>query len=307
MRRLLLFLALLPAFCWAQLDYHIIPQPKFLDYGQGSYELPQGWTARQARHQKDPSLGKEAYALSISEKGVTISASTEQGFFYGEQTLAQMISQSDGKSLRCLTVSDEPRFDYRGLMLDVVRCFIPKDEILRVIDVASQLKINNLHLHLTDDNGWRVEIRKYPKLTQTGAWRVARDTPFPNRENPREGEPTPVGGYYTQKELRDIVAYAKRRHVNVVPEIEMPAHSVAAIASYPEMTCPWLAIASSVCCPASAARMPASFIAPATSGSIVSCKTSSTRSSASSRRNTSTSEATRPRSRTGGHAVSAKA
>ena len=238
MRRLLLFLALLPALSLAQRDYHIIPQPKLLDYGPGSYELPQGWSARQARHQKDPSLGKEAYALSISEKGVTISASTRQGFFYGEQTLAQIVSQSDGKSLRCLTLSDEPRFAYRGLMLDVVRCFIPKDEILKVIDVASQLKINNLHLHLTDDNGWRVEIKKYPKLTQIGAWRVARDTPFPNRENPREGEPTPVGGYYTQKELRDIVAYAKKRHVNVVPEIEMPAHSVAAIASYPEMTCP---------------------------------------------------------------------
>ena len=238
MQRLLLLLVLLPALCLAQQDYRIIPQPKHIDYSQGSYQLPQRWTASKARHQKDASLGKEAYTLTISEKGVTISASTEQGFFYGEQTLAQMISQSDGKSLRCLTVSDEPRFDYRGLMLDVVRCFIPKDEILRVIDIASQLKINNLHLHLTDDNGWRVEIKKYPKLTKTGAWRVKRDTYFPNRENPREGEPTPVGGYYTQKELREIVAYAKKRHVNVVPEIEMPAHSVAAIASYPEMTCP---------------------------------------------------------------------
>ena len=237
--RKLLFIAsiLLPALCTAQQTYHILPQPKQIVYGNGSYSTPANHHPS-PKWQRDPSLPDEAYRLSITEKGITISASTQKGFFYGQQTLEQMVSQSDGHSLRCLTVNDEPRFAYRGLMLDVVRFFIPKDEILKIIDIASRLKINNLHLHLTDDNGWRMEIKKYPKLTSIGAWRVERNTWFQNRENPREGEPTPVGGFYTQKELCDIVAYAKKRHVNVIPEIEMPAHSVAAIASYPEMTCP---------------------------------------------------------------------
>ena len=238
MRRFTFILLLFTALCQAQPIYHVIPQPKHIDYRQGSFMLTKGWKETKATQQKDLSLSEEAYKLDITEKGVTISASTPQGFFYGQQTLSQIMSQADGKQLRCLTISDEPRFTYRGLMLDVVRYFIPKDEILRIIDIAASLKINNLHLHLTDDNGWRVEIKKYPKLTKIGAWRVERNTYFPNRENPREGEPTSVGGYYTQKELREIVAYAKKRHVNVVPEIEMPAHSVAAIASYPEMTCP---------------------------------------------------------------------
>ena len=239
MRRTALILCvLLPALCLAQQTYHIIPQPKHISYAEGAYTLPKGWTTSKAKWQKDASLPEEAYTLSITEKGISIHASTQKGRFYGEQTLNQIVSQADGQALRCLTISDEPRFAYRGLMLDVVRYFIPKDEVMRIIDIAAQLKINNLHLHLTDDNGWRMEIKKYPKLTSIGAWRVERNTFFQNRENPREGEPTPVGGFYTQKELRDIVAYTKRRHVNVIPEIEMPAHSVAAIASYPEMTCP---------------------------------------------------------------------
>ena len=239
MRKFLFIISiLLPALCTAQQTYHILPQPKQISYGEGSYPLPKGWNSGKAKWQRDASLPDEAYSLNITEKGITIAASTQKGFFYGQQTLEQIVNQSDGQSLRCLTVNDEPRFAYRGLMLDVVRFFIPKDEILKIIDIAARLKINNLHLHLTDDNGWRMEIKKYPKLTSIGAWRVERNTYFQNRENPREGEPTPVGGFYTQKELRDIVAYAKKRHVNVIPEIEMPAHSVAAIASYPEMTCP---------------------------------------------------------------------
>ena len=239
MRKFLFIISiLLPTLCLAQQTYHILPQPKQISYGKGSYSLPKGWNISKAKWQKDASLPEEAYRLDITEKGITIRASRQKGFFYGQQTLEQMVSQSDGQSLRCLTINDEPRFAYRGLMLDVVRFFIPKDEILKIIDIAASLKINNLHLHLTDDNGWRMEIKKYPKLTSTGAWRVERNTYFQNRENPREDEPTPVGGFYTQKELRDIVAHAKKRHITVIPEIEMPAHSVAAIASYPEMTCP---------------------------------------------------------------------
>ena len=200
----------------------VIPQPSSLSLEDGFYLLPKGWKAEKAKHHRDGSLPEEAYRLTITPRGVTITASTKKGFFYGEQTLRQLLLQSDGERLRCLTIDDAPRFAYRGLMLDVVRYFIPKEHILKIIDVAASLKLNNLHLHLTDDNGWRIEIKKYPRLTSVGAWRVERNTYFQNRENPREGEPTPVGGFYTQRDLRDIVAYAKQRHVNIVPEMTCP-------------------------------------------------------------------------------------
>lgn len=129
--------------------------------------------------------------------------------------------------------------DYRALLLDASRFFIPKENVLRIIDCMAMLKINTLHFHLTDDNGWRVEIKKYPRLTEVGAWRVDRtDLPFPARRNPEPGEPTPVGGFYTQEEIREMVAYAAERQVEVVPEIDMPAHSNSALAAYPHLACP---------------------------------------------------------------------
>ena len=138
-----------------------------------------------------------------------------------------------------MTVYDAPRFPYRGLMVDVSRYFLPKENLLEIIDCMAMLKLNNLHLHLTDDNGWRIEIKKYPLLTQVGAWRVDRgDTPFPDRHNPVKGEPAPVGGYYTQDDIREIVSYAAVRQINVIPEIDMPAHSNSALAAYPQYACP---------------------------------------------------------------------
>ncbi|MCD8313606.1 MAG: family 20 glycosylhydrolase, partial [Bacteroidales bacterium] len=128
---------------------------------------------------------------------------------------------------------------YRGLLLDVARCFLPKDYVLQVIDCMGMLKLNKLHWHLTDDNGWRVEIKRYPLLTDVGAWRVDRgDIPFPARRNPSADEETPVGGYYTQDEIREIVSYAAERNVEVIPEIDIPAHSNAALAAYPQYACP---------------------------------------------------------------------
>lgn len=184
----------------------------------------------------DNALGNEDYTLAVRPERIDITSASDRGLFYAVQTLAQM---TRGESeLPLCTITDTPRHGYRGLMLDVVRCYIPPHEIKRFIDVASRLKINNLHLHLTDDNGWRLEIKKYPKLTEIGAWRVDRPELFPGRLNQRSAsEPTPVGGFYTQAQMRDIVEYAAERHVNVIPEIEMPAHSAAAIASYPELAC----------------------------------------------------------------------
>ena len=119
------------------------------------------------------------------------------------------------------------------------RCFIPKENVLRIIDCMAMLKINKLHFHLTDDNGWRIEIKKYPRLTEVGAWRVDRtDVPFHSRRNPKWGEPTPIGGFYTQEDIREIVAYAADRQIEVIPEIDVPAHSNAALAAYPQLACP---------------------------------------------------------------------
>ena len=186
----------------------------------------------------DPALGAEHYTLKSAPTGIDIVAGDEAALMYAMSTLAQLAQAGDGTVAAC-TIDDFPRFGYRGLMLDVVRCYIKPEEIKKFIDVAANLKLNNVHLHLTDDNGWRLEIKKYPKLTDVGAWRVARPDLFPGRRNQRSAdEPTPEGGFYTQKEMRDIVKYAAERNINIVPEIEMPAHSAAAIASYPELACP---------------------------------------------------------------------
>ena len=142
-------------------------------------------------------------------------------------------------SIPAVSIQDEPRFGYRALLLDASRFFIPKENVLRIIDCMAMLKINTLHFHLTDDTGWRVEIKKYPRLTEVGAWRVDRtDLPFPARRNPEPGEPTPVGGFYTQEEIKEMVAYAAERQIEVVPEIDMPAHSNSALAAYPHLACP---------------------------------------------------------------------
>lgn len=186
----------------------------------------------------DPALGAEHYQLAVSPSKIEIKAGDDAAVMYAIGTLAQLSRTSDGRLAAC-TVDDYPRFGYRGLMLDVVRCYIAPDEIKRFIDAAAALKINNVHLHLTDDNGWRLEIKKYPKLTEVGAWRVARPDLFPGRLNARSAnEKATEGGYYTQAQMRDIVRYAAERNINVIPEIEMPAHAAAAIASYPELACP---------------------------------------------------------------------
>lgn len=197
----------------------------------------------------DPSLKSEAYHLEITPKRMMVKASDVKGFFYALQTIRQLLpaaiesttvaDDSTDWTIPAVTIKDEPRFGYRGLMVDVVRFFTPKENLLRIIDCMGMLKINTLHLHLVDDNGWRIEINKYPLLTEIGSRRVERPgKSFPERHNARQGEPTVEKGFYTQEDIREIVAYAAQRQIEVIPEIEMPAHSNAALAAYPLLACP---------------------------------------------------------------------
>ena len=177
-------------------------------------------------------LGQEGYELIVSPKTIRISAVTVAGLFYGVQTLRQMLpaeieSNATGKGrmeVPCVGIRDSPRFAWRGLMLDCSRTFLAMNYLKWNIDRMALYKLNVLHLHLTDDQGWRLEIQKYPKLTTVGAHYADR---FGG-----------AGGFYTQKEIRDLIAYAKERNVNIVPEIEMPGHSMEVLATYPELACP---------------------------------------------------------------------
>lgn len=196
----------------------------------------------------DSDIPTEAYKLSIASDKINVIASDDRGLFYAMQTINQLLppeidSPQLVKNIKwtipTLEIEDKPRFEYRGLMLDVSRYFVPKETVLKIINAAAMLKINKLHFHLVDDQGWRLEIKKYPKLTEVGAWRVYRDEPFPLRKNPTgPGEATPVGGYYTQEDIKEIVAFAADRQVEVIPEIEMPAHTNSSLAAYPQFACP---------------------------------------------------------------------
>lgn len=176
---------------------------------------------------------KEGYVLSISPKEITIKATTSKGLFYGVQSLLQLIPVNGDRKIQALEIKDEPRFSWRGLMLDVSRHFFTIDEVKRLIDQMVVYKFNILHLHLTDDQGWRLEIKRLPELTKVGAWRVPRTGLWWERDRPQEGEKATYGGFYTQEEIKDLVSYASQRHVDILPEIDVPGHSLAAIAAYP--------------------------------------------------------------------------
>lgn len=195
----------------------------------------------------DTTLKAEAYELQVTPRQIRIKAADNCGYFYALQSLRLMLPPAiEGQNnadvrwtIPAVTIKDEPRFGYRGYMLDVARYFLPKDDVIRLIDCMAMLKLNRLHLHLSDDNGWRLEIKQYPKLTEVGAWRVDRPgKTFPERRNPKPGEPTPVGGFYTQEDMKEIIRYAEDRQIEVIPEIDIPAHSNAALAAYPEYACP---------------------------------------------------------------------
>lgn len=182
-----------------------------------------------------PGLPPEGYRLRVSPDGATLEATSNAGLFYAGQTLRQLVSK---EGIPCVTIEDAPRFAWRGMLLDVSRHFFPAAEVKRLIDLNARQKLNVFHWHLTDDGGWRVESKAFPLLTKRGAW---RDYPpkgkwdYSNIDFPEKRTGDEYGGFYTQKEVRDIVAYAAKRHVTVVPEIEMPGHSQAALQCYPEL------------------------------------------------------------------------
>ncbi|MFI6352134.1 beta-N-acetylhexosaminidase [Streptomyces sp. NPDC050743] len=184
----------------------------------------------------------EAYQLSADGRLVRIDGASEAGLFWGAQTFRQLLGPEvfrrapvTGRTaweVPAVTVRDAPRFGWRGLLLDVARHFMPKEGVLRYLDLMAAHKLNVFHFHLTDDQGWRIEIKRYPKLTETASWRAR--SKFGHRASPL-WEEKPHGGYYTQDDIREIVAYAAERHITVVPEIDVPGHSQAAIAAYPEL------------------------------------------------------------------------
>ncbi|MFC9946132.1 beta-N-acetylhexosaminidase [Streptomyces pratensis] len=191
----------------------------------------------------DPFLEPEGYRLGVAPTwGVRITGGSAAGVFWGAQTLRQLlgpeafrrapVDRGAQRGVPFTEIEDGPRFGWRGLMLDVARHFMPKDGVLRMLDLLAAHKLNVFHFHLTDDQGWRVEIKRYPRLTEAGAWRAR--TRHGHRASDLWDE-TPHGGYYTQDDIREIVAYAAERHIRVVPEIDIPGHSQAAISAYPEL------------------------------------------------------------------------
>ena len=195
----------------------------------------------------DDTLKYEEYQLTVNKSSIFINAKNDAGFLYGLETVRQLlpvaiesktIIKNQDWQIPNSIIKDRPRFKYRGLMLDVSRHFFDIDYLKKTIDRLAMLKMNVLHLHLVDDQGWRIEIKKYPKLTEVGAWRVDQeDKPWNNREKTSPEEKGTYGGFYTQEELKGLVKYAKTKNVEIIPEIEMPAHVSSAIAAYPKLSC----------------------------------------------------------------------
>ena len=194
---------------------------------------------------KDPLLQKQGYTLTISKKRITIKASDGAGAFYAIQSLRQILppeleqentSGIDSITIPCLEIKDAPRFGYRGMHLDVSRHYFPKEFIKQYIAELAALKMNTFHWHLTDDQGWRIEIKQYPDLTSKGAYREETLIGHYN-DTPQRYDGKPYGGFYTQQEVKEIVAFAKEHHVTIIPEIELPGHAQAAISAYPDLGC----------------------------------------------------------------------
>lgn len=193
----------------------------------------------------DTAIGDEGYRLKVSPQHVIITANKPAGLFYGVQTLLQLFPKEiesrtvvrKSWTIPCVDITDYPRFQWRGLMFDVSRHFFTKDEVKQYIDYMVRYKFNLLHLHLTDDEGWRVEIKSLPRLTQVGAWNVKKVGYFGTFSPPAPNEPRDYGGFYTQDDIRELVRYAKDNFVNILPEIDVPGHSLAAVVAYPELSC----------------------------------------------------------------------
>ena len=195
---------------------------------------------------KAEGLPSEGYELSVTSSNVVIRATTSAGIFYGAQSLLQLLPPeifsvervtNVNWKIPCMEIKDQPRFVWRGFMLDVSRHFFTKKEVETVLDTMAVYKMNTFHWHLVDDQGWRIQIKKYTKLTSVGAWRDGIGFGLDPKSSTAYDKHGRYGGYYTQKEIREVVAYAAARHITVVPEIEMPGHSSAALRAYPEFLC----------------------------------------------------------------------
>jgi hexosaminidase len=199
--------------------------------------------------ESNDALGAEGYRLDAAADGVVITAAAGPGLFYGMQTLLQLlppqvfspvkVKEDATWAVPAVHIEDRPRFPWRGLLLDVARHFFNKAEMKNFIDLMAQHKLNTLHWHLTDNQGWRIQITQYPQLTKIGAWRKKMDVGYGlnSKEGTAWGPDGRYGGFYTKDDIREIVAYAKTRYVTIVPEIEMPGHAIAALAAYPEYSC----------------------------------------------------------------------
>jgi hypothetical protein len=201
----------------------------------------------------DKSLPKEGYTLEVTPEKINIKAADYNGALYALQTLRQLLPNEveSTKLVKCdwlvpsVTISDAPQYQWRGLMLDVSRHFFPKEYILKTLDRMAMLKLNTFHFHLVDNEGWRIEIKKYPKLTEVGAWRIDQEDKLWDERTPNPANafanpataPKKYGGFYTQEDIKEIVTYATKLGITVIPEIEMPAHAMSAIAAYPELSC----------------------------------------------------------------------
>lgn len=226
----------------------LIPEPFEMTQSDGMFKVSQamlvgaGSASNKVNFRVDPNatdIPDEGYQLEIDEAGVRLTAKTETGLFYGKQTLLQLLTPN---GLPYVKINDQPRFPYRGLHLDVSRHFFDKEEVKKLMNVMSYYKLNTLHLHLTDAGGWRLQIDKYPKLTQEGAFRTQSDwrewwDNGKDRQYLKEGTEGAYGGYYTKDDIRDMLVYAAEKHITIIPEIEFPAHSDEVFVAYPELCC----------------------------------------------------------------------
>ena len=216
----------------------VIPVPEQVIPGEGVYRFDE---SPQIIFRHSKKMAPESYRLEVRKDGVWITSADDAGAFYAQQTLAQMISEDNGvKEVQCCVVNDCPRFSYRGLHFDVSRHFRSLDFLKKQIDAMALYKMNRMHIHLTDAAGWRMEIEAYPKLTSFAAWRPQqkwKDWWYGDRLYVEEGSEGAYGGYYTKNQMRELVEYARQRHIEVIPEIEMPGHSEEVLAAYPELSC----------------------------------------------------------------------
>lgn len=247
---------------------HIIPEPSYMDFGEeGTFHIDsktkiivydEAWnpaerfaedmmhffgskkplrTAKRGNGIKvriDSFVPAEGYEMTINPNEVVITGGDEAGIYYGLQTLRQMVIEFNGE-VPCGYIADEPSFAYRGVHFDVSRHFFSVEDVKEYIDILAAHKVNRLHWHLTDDQGWRIEIKRYPKLTEMASMR--KETLVGHGLRPEKWDGTPHGGYYTQEEVRDIIAYAEARYITIIPEIEMPGHAQAALHAYPWLGC----------------------------------------------------------------------